>query len=120
MPPTRLGFPRTSRLLRPGQFTATMRRGHRSRDNFFTVYALPNAMPQSRLGLTVSRRCAPQAVARNTIKRHIREMFRSYRPLQPSLDIVVVAQSPAAGAGADVLRRSLDAHWSRLESLCAR
>jgi ribonuclease P protein component len=96
-----------------------MKRGVRSRDDYFTVFALANATQHSRLGVTVSRRVAALAVVRNRIKRHIREAFRRVRASLPAVDIVILANSAAATADATTLRRSLAHHLSRIQRLCA-
>jgi ribonuclease P protein component len=58
----------------------------------------------TRLGITVTRKVG-NAVARNRIKRLVREVFRQHRArLPPGLDIVWVAKQQAAGASfAEVL-----------------
>lgn len=96
-----------------------MKRGVRSRDDYFTVFALANATHHSRLGLTVSRRVAALAVVRNRIKRHVRESYRLVKTTLPSVDIVILANSAAATADATTLRRSLSHHFSRIQRLCA-
>ena len=52
---------------------------------------------QRRLGLTVSRRVG-NAVARNRVKRSVREWFRVYRDaIRGDVDVVVIARRGAAG-----------------------
>lgn len=96
-----------------------MKRGLRSRDDYFTVYVLRNAIQHSRLGITVSRRVARLAVVRNRLKRHIRECFRLSQRNLPPVDVVVLANPAAASADVAVLRGSLARHLSRLLSQCA-
>jgi ribonuclease P protein component len=96
-----------------------MKRGVRSRDDYFTVFALANATHHSRLGLTVSRRVAGLAVVRNRIKRHMRESYRQAKSTLPPVDIVILANPAAATADAAALRRSLSHHLSRIQQLCA-
>ncbi|MDX1387914.1 MAG: ribonuclease P protein component, partial [Acidobacteriota bacterium] len=53
------------------------------------LFGLPNTQDQCRLGITVTRKVGG-AVARNRIKRVMREIFRRHRTrLSPSLDLVV-------------------------------
>jgi ribonuclease P protein component len=112
----RLSLPRTRRLLNRQQFDTTMKEGRRIRDEYFTVYARRNDLGHGRLGMTVARRVSTAAVARNRIRRQIRESFRLHQHELPGLDIVVMANSRAAQGGNPALRGSLDAHWRRLGS----
>ncbi len=88
-----LGFPRTCRLSGKRAFSAVF--DHRARRSAgpLTVYARPNDLPWSRLGISISRR-AGSAVQRNRLKRLLREAFRLSRPELPTgYDWVVVVRS---------------------------
>ena len=62
-----------------------------------TVLATPNQLTHPRLGLAISRKVARTAVARNRIKRVVREVFRRNRVLFPqSHDVVLIAKRNAA------------------------
>ena len=73
--------------------------------------------------MAVSRKVAARAVARNRIKRVIRESFRNtVLPAQADInqgnlacDVVVLARSPASQATNAQLAASLEAHWQRIE-----
>jgi ribonuclease P protein component len=53
---------------------------------------LENGLPHRRLGLTVSSRVG-NAVARNRVKRWLREIFRHHRnALPPGVDVVLIAR----------------------------
>lgn len=97
-----------------------MKRGAKTRDEFFTVFAVPNTLPHGRLGLAVSRRVSLKAVCRNRIKRQVREAFRHGQAQLSGLDVVVVAQGPAVPAKSAQLQTSLVQHWSRVVKQCAR
>jgi ribonuclease P protein component len=118
LPRSRLGFGRHQRVVSAADFGAALKQGARSRDDYFTIYALPNANHQSRLGLTVSRKTAARAVVRNRIKRQVRESFRLSQAALPHCDIIVVAQPRSSTATAAALRAALRAHWARISSLC--
>ncbi|MBI3846785.1 MAG: ribonuclease P protein component [Planctomycetes bacterium] len=65
-------------------------RGRRTRTGCFAICALPRPGEATRLGLSVGRRCG-NAVARNRIKRRLREAFRLERPhLPPGFDLVII------------------------------
>jgi ribonuclease P protein component len=80
----------------------------------FRVYARPNGAVAARLGIVVSKRIIPQAVARNYCKRLAREVFRAERATLTGLDLVVrprsaVTPSSSAAARAEIrhlLRRA--------------
>ena len=79
------------------------------------AHARPEDVPQSasRLGLAVGKKRIRRAVARNRIKRLIRESFRHHAHLLPGLDVVVLCRCDAT-PGNDALRRSLESHWRRI------
>lgn len=97
-----------------------MKSGVRSRDECFNVYALATALQPARLGVTVAKRVSTKAVARNRIKRQIRESFRHHRPLLDSVSVVVAAQPPADKMSNAQLRASLDKHWEQVTRKCKK
>lgn len=56
---------------------------------FFQVYVKPNGSPVARLGVVVSKRVIPHAVARNYCKRLAREVFRAEQHELTGMDLVV-------------------------------
>lgn len=56
------------------------------------VYVRKNESGFARLGLVVSKKTIPKAVARNYAKRLIREAFRRDFPSEHALDVVVRAR----------------------------
>ena len=66
-----------------------------------------------RLGLAVGRSVG-NAVARNLIKRRLREAFRSDREACRGLDVVVRARTPAGSAGFQDLERDFRSGLRRL------
>jgi len=94
----------------------------------FRVYASPNGAAGARLGIVVSKRVIPQAVARNYCKRLAREVFRAERKTLAGLDLVVrprAAVTPASSAAAraelrEIMRRAQRQCNSRCAAAQAR
>jgi ribonuclease P protein component len=115
----RYAFPRHARLTRPAQFQRVFRGAQRFGDRYFTILAKPNNDTGARLGLAVSRKVSPRAVARNRIKRLVRESFRyNLATLEPQ-DFVVIAKPAAAQASNRQLREALQRQWQRIQASSA-
>jgi ribonuclease P protein component len=92
MPAPRQTFPARERLAGKKQFTAVFEAKTRVSRTFLTIYAKPNSLNFSRLGLNVSRRVGT-APKRNRIKRLLRESFRLTKNDLPSgYDWVIVVR----------------------------
>jgi ribonuclease P protein component len=79
--------------------------GRKARRPSFALFALPNDVGHCRLGITATRR-AGSAVARNRIKRVLRDVFRRHRDEMPvAMDIVVNAYSAILSRSAAQLER---------------
>ncbi|MBN1795927.1 MAG: ribonuclease P protein component [Sedimentisphaerales bacterium] len=68
-------FSKNKRLKSNEQFREVIKNRARAADKLLIVYAQPNGSEMSRLGVTVGKSCGG-AVARNRVKRLIREAFR--------------------------------------------
>jgi ribonuclease P protein component len=60
-----------------------------SSNEWFVVYARPNRLGVSRLGVTVPKRVAQRANARNFAKRLVREGFRRAFPVACAVNVIV-------------------------------
>jgi ribonuclease P protein component len=117
--PGRLTLPARLRLRRKSDFDAAYARGRRIGDGFFAVTATLNQSGVPRLGLAVAVRAAGGAVARNRIRRLIRESFRLHQREIPAVDLVVSIRPRARDASPRALRESLAALWKKVGEQCA-
>jgi len=121
MPPTpvRLRFGPELRLRSKPQFDAIYAAGRRIDDRFFALRVKANELGQPRLGLAVAVKTAGNAVARNRLRRLVRESFRLAQHQLPAVDLVVAVKTAAVTAPAPTLRASLATLWQRVASSCA-
>lgn len=106
-PVTDQRFPRSSRLTARRQFVEVYQRGRKARRPWFTVFGMPNDVGRCRMGLTVTRR-AGSAVARNRIKRVLRDVFRRHQDELPTaMDLVINGQRAILKMSAEQLEREL-------------
>ena len=93
-----LAFPRAVRLRVKSVFRELNQSGSRLRSPDLIVRYRLNGLAAPRFGLTVSRRVG-NAVARNRVKRHLREAIRHHRDGLANVDLVVIAKTSAAKLG---------------------
>jgi ribonuclease P protein component len=91
-------FPKSARLTKRPQYLAMNRDSRRWVSPHFIFLWKRNLLPQSRLGITITKRVAP-AVGRNRVKRLVREAFRlaesSGVTCPKGVDLVVIAKKGA-------------------------
>lgn len=116
-------YPRSARLTKPIEFKAVFRKPLVSSDHCFKILArLAGDVTSARLGLAVSKKVDKRAVARNRIKRIVRESFRSeVLPAGESqseyrkLDYVVLPRATCVTLSNQQLFESLGKHWHGLQ-----
>jgi len=110
-------FARASRLRARKLYLEVYERGQRVPGSFFVLFGLPGGTRKSRLGITATKKFG-HAVARNRIKRVIREVFRKNRELAASpIDVVVNVKM---GAGEQTYDRLEADFTSRFRELSRR
>jgi ribonuclease P protein component len=115
----RLQFGADLRLRSKLQFDAVYAGGRRVDDKFFALRVMANGLDHPRVGLAVAVKTAGNAVARNRLRRLVRESFRLNQYELPAVDVVVAAKFPAREAPATSLRASLATLWKRVANTCA-
>jgi ribonuclease P protein component len=117
--PSRLGFPKSARILKASEFRKAYQEGIRIRGQYFAAFCLkvPRAADAGpRLGFTVPRAFG-KAVMRNKVKRRLRETIRlRLQDFAPEWDIVINPRRAALDASPQDLRREVD----RLITQCGK
>lgn len=102
----RFGLNKSQRLRSPRDFEAVYAERNRRGDRHLLLFARKNELPQTRFGVSVSRKHG-NAVKRNRIKRLLREAFRlSQHDLPAGWDFILIPRQNS-GATLDDYRRSL-------------
>jgi ribonuclease P protein component len=100
-------FPKTLRLLRRAEFRRVYEEGQRRSAPLCTVFFISNGLPESRLGITTPKQLG-NAVARNHVRRRLREVFRRHRPqIACGWDIVLNPRPPILKASFEAVTREL-------------
>ncbi|SDZ65074.1 ribonuclease P protein component [Evansella caseinilytica] len=97
-----------NRLKKNEEFQKVFQQGTSVANRQFVVYSLfKKDQDTLRIGLSVSKKIG-NAVARNKVKRYIREGMREFIPqMKPDRDLIIIARQPVVGMGVDEVRRSL-------------
>ena len=111
-------------MLRKADFDAAFAGGRRISDAMFVLTikapaAAPNPAQSARIGLAIAARIIGNSVARNRVRRTVRESFRLHQHELPAVDIIVSARAPARGAERARLRASLTQLWQQVIRQCA-
>ena len=113
------GFAPRKRLLSPKDYERVYALRRRVSDGFFSVNFAPSDLSHARLGLSVGAKVVGNAVARNRIKRAVRESFRLHQHRLPAVDLIVGARAMVRTAHNARLRESLADLWKKIASQCA-
>ncbi len=106
------------KLLNAADFDRVFDQSVRSSDQYFTVLVRLNDLERPRLCMAISKRRVKLAVARNRLKRLVRENFR-LSTQNCSADYVVMAGRQGAMGTNRELKQSLEKHWGLLKKKCA-
>lgn len=109
-----LSFPRTHRLLTKAEYKSVFDQSMKVSGRHLLILFKPNKKSHARLGLMVGKRVANLAVARNQIKRAIRESFRVNQDKLKGFDLVVIARQQCDTLSKQKLRESIEKLWEKL------
>jgi ribonuclease P protein component len=106
-------FSKSSRLLKRYQFEELQNKGRKLYTKFFLITVQIKENGPSRLGVTITKRVAPNATDRNRVKRRAREFFRRYRSrLIHPVDMVIIARREAQNCSFEEMCRAI------MDALC--
>jgi ribonuclease P protein component len=112
-------FSRQARLLHSREFQRVFNNTEcKSVDGLLTVLAVRNNCGHPRLGLAISKKKIKTAVARNRLKRLVRESFRQHKNELANVDVVVMGQNRAANVSNKQAFDSLNTHWKNITKRC--
>jgi len=93
----RFTFSRSERLRKTADFDRAYSEGKRIAGSYAVLFFCPSPSGRTRLGLSVSKKIG-KAVARNRVKRLLREVFRlDKHKVKKGYDILLVAREGVAG-----------------------
>jgi len=113
-------FPRRLRLTRANDFQQVFKNNFRCADDCLTILVGRKPGDRPRLGFAIGRKQVPTAVARNRLKRLVRESFRKARHRLPARDLVIMVRREIVSAKAEKIRNALDQHWKSIIEQCEK
>jgi ribonuclease P protein component len=110
-----LSFPRNHRLVSKAEFKSIFDDSLKVTQKHLLALFKPNTKSNARLGVIVGKRVANHAVARNKIKRIIRESFRANQDQLKGIDIVIIARHQCDSLDKIQLREGIETLWQKLK-----
>jgi ribonuclease P protein component len=109
-------FTKEQRLLTPAAFRevfdAPERKIHQSH---LMAFIKPSTQDKPRIGMAITKRKVPTAVARNLIKRHIREQFRLKASKMENKDIVFIIKKSIKDIDDKELKNQISNIFKKIE-----
>ncbi len=112
------GFGRELRLLSPQQFSFVFEEPTRCGNRAFTLLARQNNQDHARLGMAIAKKHLKLAVARNQIKRKLRESFRLTLGQLPHFDFVILVRRDIAQMGTAEIDSAIAHLWRKVKKQC--
>ena len=106
-----VNFPRELRLLSAKSYQQVFAGSSRFGNRYITILAADNNLPQARLGMAISKKCAKRAVDRNRLKRLVRESFRHNQTTLPCVDLVVMFRPTVLDLDKASVTQQIEQQW---------
>ena len=110
-------FTKQQRLLNGAEYRRAFKASKKYTFDAFSIYVSTYEQEYPRLGLAISKRHAPTAVQRNSVKRVIREVFRLNYEALPAVDIIIVSRIGITQLSKQQLREQVQAFLIKLSVL---
>jgi ribonuclease P protein component len=108
-------FPRSVRLLSPGDFSQVFDSTEfKASNRYLLILATPSKSGVSRLGFVIAKKHVKHAVQRNRVKRIIRESFRLNQHQIDNNDFVILARPGISDLENSEIREMIDSLWFKL------
>ena len=108
-----------NRILKSSEFQVVLNKGNKAVTKRLVLLVLASTDPAQKLGLIVSKKNIGNAVARNRVKRLLREVFRLHRDhLTPNSRVVVIARRPSVGSTFEDLKSDFLRAVKRCSQAC--
>ena len=111
-------LPKNHRLHNAKEFSSVIRFRCAESSNFLQVFAKPNNLLYSRLGLIVAGKVERLAVKRNLVKRILRTVFSEHHKDFVGLDIVVRLRCPVTRGDSSRMKDEYKALLIKLHKCC--
>ena len=113
-------FPPSLRLKTATQFKQIFHKAYKLSGTNFVILARLNSLSHPRLGIIIANRNVKTAIARNRLKRIIRDSFRLQQHNIPGVDIIVLGYKGLDKARNEELHTWLEKKWQQLACFQAK
>lgn len=108
-------FSRQARLTSRHDFQVVFEKPKKVTRPHWQVLYIKNTLSHPRLGIIISKKFVKHAVARNRLRRLVRESFRQQLADMPAVDIVFLARRGFSQLDNHVIREQVDKVWQSLK-----
>lgn len=103
-----------TRLRNNSDFQKIYKQAKRFAGPYLLLLTKENTLSYPRLGMSIAKKRVKTAVARNRIKRVVRESFRTHVSKLPQIDIIVIANQGCDQVSNEKLFEVLEKRWQEL------